>query len=203
MTGSELWIEPIYRPGAINFLLEQDLIKYDPRGKLPLASGGTTDVYINLRNARSRPTAIAVLAHLYAPQLMRLGAQRFAEIPDSVSCIAGHIATMARIPYVTIRKQEKEGRVSDARVIGELIPGEQMVIIDDVINDGESKVLAYRVLQDAGITDIQLVVLVDREEGWQETFKHERVDMPVLAAMTLNDVRNHLKNTGFFETSRD
>jgi len=196
MTGSMLWLKPHEQQEVVETLLNCNLVKHDPAGKLPLAAGGTTDIYISLRDARNKPAAISAVAHLYIPQLMRLGPDRFVEIPDSVSCLAGPIAMITGIPYATIRKQPKRDRVSDAKIIGKLVAGEKVVIIDDVITDGASKMLPYHILREAGITDITLLVLVDRQGGWQETFERKGIKIPVHACMTLNGMRGYLRSCG-------
>lgn len=188
----EPWLNESRHRAVVRRLLEYGLIKTDTAGKLPLKKGGFTDIYINLRQARNSPTALAYLTELFKGAVGRLDINRFVEIPDSVSALAGPLAIATNLPYLTIRGEAKEGRASDARVIGDSVAGDNVVIIDDVITDGASKLEPINVCASRGLNVLGLVVLVDRQEGWQNTFSGAGINTPVWAGMTLEDVRREL-----------
>jgi len=169
------------------------LLKHDPSRGLPLKSGGTTDFYINMRDCRNHPKASKEIAEIYASALMRIRPRidRFVEVPSAVSGLAGVISDITGLPYVTIRDVEKQGRVGAANMIGEMFSGEHVAIIDDVITDGASKVGAYELVRSFGATPL-LVVLVDREGGWQKNFAAHAPDMDIWAGMKLHDIRKNL-----------
>ncbi len=96
------------------------------------------------------------------------------------------------MPYITIREQAKEGRVAKANSIGSAPFGSSAVIIDDVITDGESKIVPYRQAKEMGLRVENLVVLVDRQQGWKQKFEENSIDLSVWAGMTLHDVRKLL-----------
>jgi len=192
------WLTPEERETVCHNLLRYGLVKWDNARSLPLKSGGKTDIYINLRDARSTSEAIGYVARQFANPLFRLNPDRFAEIPDSVSCFAGPISGLLRIPYVTIREQAKAGRVAKATMIGEARYDEFIPMIDDVVTDGASKAEPYRELRRQGIRT-GLVVLVDRQQGWKEKFKELGINLDVWAGMTLHDVRRFLIKEGLME----
>ena len=140
---SSPWLSPDEQAWVVEQLLRFGLIKFDNQRRLPLKSGGKTDVYINLRDARNNPEAIDFIANLFAAPLRRLGLDRFVEVPDSVSCFAGPIAMKTGLPFLTIRGKAKEGRVADAKIIGTPRVGDQVGIMDDVITNGASKIVPY------------------------------------------------------------
>ena len=107
------WLYPEEREAVVAGLLEHGLLKFDNARSLPLKSGGKTDVYINLRDARDAPATIELLADLFSIPLRRLGIKRFVEVPDSVSCFAGPLAMKTGIPYLTIREDSKANRVAE------------------------------------------------------------------------------------------
>ncbi len=192
---NEPWINPRNQSRVVALMQDWNLLKCDPAGLLPLRSGGTTDLYINLRLARDNPHAIEYLSRMYhgaIQQLNKFDITRFVEVPDAVSCIAGPLSVRAKMPYLTIRSQQKEDRVSDPSVIGSPKHGEHICIIDDVIHDGDSKIPVYRKCLELGLHVVAIVVLVDRNAGWREQFRAEKIDLPVWAGMTLDDVRCHL-----------
>jgi len=190
------WLAEEEKERVIWSLLHFDLIKFDNDRNLRLKSGGTTDIYINLRDARNCPDAIEFISSLYSCPLSCLKnnyeINKFVEIPDSVSCFAGMISAITGLSYLTLREKEKIGRVSKADIIGNPKEGDVVVIMDDVITDGQSKVAPYWKCLEKNLVVPLNLVLVDRQQGWEETFAREKVSLPVWAGMTLHDVRKYL-----------
>jgi len=193
------WLEPHEQEKVVDRLYQWGLIKTDNARCLPLKSGGTTDVYINLRDARNIPEAIEYIASVYAKALNRLRPDRFLEVPHSVSCFAGPLSVMTGIPYMTIREEEKTGRVGNAKVIGKASEGSRVAILDDVITDGASKLGAHKFLVEKKFVPTDMIVLVDRQQGWTETFLQNNVNITIWPAMTLHDVRKHLIKLGHLQ----
>ncbi len=195
------WLAPFEQDEVIRTLLSSrgDVIKWDNGRSLPLKSGGKTDIYMNLRNARNDPKIVALLAELFANPLRRLKVQRFGEIPDAVSCFAGPLALELGLPYTTLREQAKEGRVAKANLIGELVRDERFALIDDVVTDGASKIAPAQLCLKAGVDLAPLVVLVDRQQGWRETFAKVGLNLDVWSGMTLHHVRKYLIEHGIME----
>lgn len=195
------WLGQSERADVVRRLHELKLIKCDNGRSLPLKKGGTTDVYINLRDARSNPTAHRFVADLFVDPLRWLhqhGMERFAEIPDSVSGLASLISVKADIPYITIREEAKEGRVTKGKVIGEHHANEEVAIIDDVITDGASKIVPARTCLGLDLCPKTLVVLVDRQQGWRN-LTHGDLPCQVWSGMTLHQVRQELIRAGLLQ----
>jgi orotidine-5'-phosphate decarboxylase len=195
------WLTPWEQAGVIERLIafNAELIKWDNGRSLPLKNGGKTDIYINIRNARNCPEAIKFLAEVYRNPLLRLGVDRFVEVPDSVSCFAGQLSVLINIPYLTIRKEGKENRVAKSKVIGDAAPNSRGAIIDDVITDGASKIGPISECLKMGIGLAPLIVLVDRKQGWQKNFQERGIGFQVWPGMTLHDVRRHLIFNGLMQ----
>lgn len=187
------WLTPNQQMWAVEGLLKYGLLKIDNNRSLPLKSGGKTDIYITIRDARNNPEAIKFLTDLYAIPLKLLEPNRFAEIPDSVSCIAGPLSIKCNIPYITIRETAKEGRATDSKIIGRCNPGEKIPIIDDVVTDGASKVIPISECKKRNAQSDIIIVLVDRQQGWKEKIGS---DVTVWPGMTLHDARRCLIEIG-------
>lgn len=186
------WLDPAEKLLLVEAMVRHGLIKFSNARNLPLKKGGFTDVYINLRDARNSPEMLAMIARAYESPIRRLNPDRFIEVPDAVSCFAGHISTATGIPYITIREKAKEGRVAKADAIGSAPPGSKVVMFDDVITDGESKVAPFFKAGEQGWRTTHLVVLVDRQQGWQQKFAEYGINLTVWPGMTLHDVRKIL-----------
>lgn len=186
------WLTPWEQDEVCAKLLHFGLIKWDNKRQLPLKSGNKTDVYIALREARSDPEALLWLGNVYSNPLMRLNPDRFAEIPDSVSCFAGPLSIQTDIPYITIREEAKQGRVAKAKVIGKANYGDRVCLLDDVITTGDSKIAPYEECRAMGLDILPMIVLVDRQEGWKKTFAAKNIPMEIWSGMTLHDVHKYL-----------
>lgn len=186
------WLDPSEQQGLVARLLEHQLVKFSNARDLPLKSGGKTDVYINLRDARNDPRAIALITRAFENPLRRLNPDRFIEVPDAVSCFAGPLSVALGMKYITIRERPKEGRVAKATSIGSAPFGSSAVIFDDVVTDGESKIIPFQEARAMGLRVNNLVVLVDRQQGWKKKFAERGVDLNVWPGMTLHDVRKFL-----------
>jgi len=188
------WLAPWEQQEVIEklILFNADLIKWNNARNLSLSSGGKTDIYINLRNERDCPEALKFLAKVYRNPLLRLGVDRFAEVPDSVSGIAAGLSALTNIPRFTIRKKAKKGRVSKAKIIGNPKEGERIAILDDVITDGESKIGPISECLKLKSELMPLIVLVDRQQGWQKNFQERGISLDVWPGMTLHNVRRYL-----------
>jgi orotidine-5'-phosphate decarboxylase len=193
------WLIPEERLNVIEELISYRLIKWDNSRKLKLKSGGTTDIYINLRDARNTPGANIYIAQVFSNAIFRLNPDRFIEVPDAVTPFSSVISTLVDIPYLTVRKEAKEGRVADAKISGECFPGEKVCIYDDVITNGQSKLGPYQECLARDLKILPLVVLVDRQQGWKKRFVELGINMDIWPGMTLHDVRRHLIENGYME----
>lgn len=185
------WIDPAEQPELVKFLYEHRLLKIDDRRRLRLKSGGFTDIYINIRDARNNWKALYGLAEIYSRPLVHLGVRQFLEVPDSISCIAGPLSIGMHLPYLTVRKEEKTGHTGGAKIIGNPLTGQPVAIIDDVITTSESKLAAIKFAREHGLDLRAIIVLVDRQGGWNAG--NGMVNgVPLWAGLTLHDVRKHL-----------
>ncbi len=155
------WLTSWEKAEIIKALIWHNLLKWDNVRQLPVKSGGKTDIYVNLRNARSRPEALRFLAQTFANPLIRLWPDRFVAVPDSVSCFADQLAIITDTPYIIIRERLKQTG-SPRQKQSAILTSERVVIIDDVITDGASKIVPCRECVAMGLNVLPLIVLVDR-----------------------------------------
>ena len=190
------WVPREMHRELVRMMYENNLLTFHTERTFPLKKGGKTDIFVNVRLVRSFPAMIPVLAKLYAHPLRWINADLFADVPDAISPLCGHISAETGKPYVTIRKEPKEGRVSDANIVGSFKSSDSVVIIDDVITDGASKIGPIAVCREKGLVVKAILPLVDRQDGWQENFQEIGMDVPVWAGLTLHDVRRELISLG-------
>lgn len=192
----EPWLTPKEQKELYEGLTHYGLIKLSNNRDLVLKGGGKTDIYINIRNGRNQHNAcgnrnpVRFVSRYFANAIFRLNPDRFIDVPDSINPYSGHISEfLQNMPWITARPVEKEGRVTHSKMVGESRPGERVVIFDDVITNGASKIPAYKMCVARDLQILPLVVLVNRQQGWKKVFAEAGVNMDVWAGMTLHDVR--------------
>ncbi len=84
-----------------------------------------------------------------------------------------------------VRKEEKKHGKPE-RVIGTVKPGDNCVLIEDVVTTGRSSLDAIRQVQAFGAKVHRVVCLMDREEGADELLANEGIDLK--AALTMKDL---------------
>jgi len=172
--------------GLILDLFKADVVKF---GKFKLKSGKISPIYINLRVLVSHPLLLKKVARKYLEVLSKLRFKRLAAIPYAALPITGAISLLGNIPWIYPRKEVKSYGTKK-RIEGEYKKGDKVVLIDDLITTGLSKVESIRILEDEGLKVKDIVVLIDREEGGREDLKNHHYNLH--SAFTLKDILQNL-----------
>ena len=136
-------------------------------GNFKMKSGMMTPVYIDLRVLVSSPKILKQIAREYVKILNKMSFQRMVGLPYTALPIVANIAAINNKPWIYIRKEVKEYGTKKA-IEGAYREGEKIVMIDDMVTNGLSKVEALKPLEEFGLKIIDIVVLVDREQGGRE-----------------------------------
>jgi uridine monophosphate synthetase len=146
-------------------------------GDFTLRSGQHSPIYIDLRLLVSYPTVLRQVAQAYT-RLLRgdwgldtghwdLKFDRLAAIPYAALPIGTAVSLELGCPFIYPRKEVK-GYGTRRAVEGEFQKGERVVVLDDLITTGASKLEAIAPLEELGLQVEDVVVLIDREQGGQE-----------------------------------
>jgi uridine monophosphate synthetase len=136
-------------------------------GQFTLRSGKTSPIYIDLRLLASHPDVLQNVASAYADLLQGLTFDRVAGIPYAALPIGTAVALQTGSPLIYPRKEAKSYGTRRA-IEGVFEAGERVVVLDDLITTGGSKMEAIAPLEEAGLVVEDVVVLIDRESGGRE-----------------------------------
>jgi uridine monophosphate synthetase len=147
-----------------NQLFDTDCIQF---GAFTLKSGLTSPVYIDLRLLASYPALLRDVARAMAAFARKLAFDRIAAVPLAGLPIGTALALEMNRPMIYPRPQVKaHGR--RRAVEGKFEAGETVLVVDDLITRGTSKIEAIEPLEDAGLVVQDVLVLIDREQGGVE-----------------------------------
>src|ERR1700742_2396052 len=133
------------------FLLQIKAIKLQPNNPFTWASGWKSPIYCDNRITLSHP-AIRTYIRQRLSQLVQ-------EIFGAVGCIAGVatagipqgvlVAQELGLPFIYVRSKPKD-HGTGSMIEGEVIPGQRVIVIEDLISTGKSSLQAVEALRDAG-----------------------------------------------------
>jgi len=107
------------------------------------------------------------VAEAYAVILRKLHFERLAAIPYAALPIGTAVSLEMKVPLVYPRKEIK-GHGTQKAIEGHFEEGDRVVVLDDLITTGGSKLAAIAPLEEAGLKVEDVVVLVDRDQGGSE-----------------------------------
>lgn len=147
--------------GLANSLYDHGCVKF---GTFELKSGMTSPIYIDLRLLVTHPKLLRRVAHTLAETAKDLSFDRIAAIPYAALPIGVAMALELERPLVYPRRETKE--YGTRRTIeGAFEAGETVLLVDDLITRGGSKLEAIEILQAANLIVHDVLVLIDREQG--------------------------------------
>ena len=164
-------------------------------GSFTLASGQTSDVYVDCRPTTCDPKAMRLIGLLFLQKMEEQG-----WFPDAVGGltmgadpIAFAIAreSVDRPPIVDcfiVRKERKQHGMQKLVEGLESTEGRRVVIIDDVCTKGESTAIAIRSAREAGMKILGAICLIDRQAGATELLRDE-FGLELLSIFKLSDFR--------------
>lgn len=165
------------------------------RGEVTLASGRTSDHYVDMRRVTLHHAAAPLVGHVMLDLLEEAGLG-----PEEVDVVGG--LTMGADPVATailhaaasrgleldacvVRKEAKTHGLQ-RRVEGPDVTGRRVVAVEDTSTTGGSLLTAIEALREAGAEVVAAAVVADRDTGARQRI--EEAGVRYLAALGLEDI---------------
>lgn len=154
----------------------------------------TAPYFVNLNLLMSFPNefqrAIDILLTVVKTEV---GIEKFSRIAGAESKALPYAAVLAhtlRVPLLFIKTGRTKGR--ERRVDGVLRPGDNVLIVDDVISTGKTAIEAAEKLRSEGVLVEDYVVLLDNERGGKQRL--ESKGLRLHAFITIHEVVDYLED---------
>lgn len=156
-------------------------------GEFTFKSGIKSPMYMDLRLFVSYPKVLKKIAKAYAAMIEPLKYDRLAGIAYAALPIAGAVSLEMEKPWIYMRKEGlAKGYGLKKALEGEYKEGDVIVVIDDLITKGDSKLEVIEPFQSNGLTIKDFVVLIDYEKGGSALLKEKGYNLHTF--MTMREV---------------
>lgn len=190
--GKYEFYEYIRETSPIDFPVNDEEFAIKVHEKNPNAP--LSPIYVNMRNLPS--DLIQKIAQVFHEVKLDAKPDVCTGIPNTAVFFAKEYSKVSKIPFVDI--YEKSGTNTSRKLIAkENAPtgeGKSILIIDDVISQGNSKFEALAVSEKLGYKVLGILVLIDRSQGGSK--KLSEMGYKLYSVFTLPDILGYYQSKG-------
>jgi len=164
-------------------------------GKFTLASGASSDVYVDCRLTTCHPQAMPLIGRLFLKKLEErnwrpeaVGGLTMGADPIAFTIARESLEHPPVIDCFVVRKERKAHGMQRMVEGLEAPEGRRVVIVEDVCTKGESTALAIENAKSAGMEILGAICLIDREAGASERLR-EKFGVELASIFQLSDFR--------------
>lgn len=170
-------------------LCAADAIVLEGNKRFP--QGWATPIYFDVRDILSSPRNFDIVTDLLSEKVREINPDKIAGAFTGGIPLATAVSLKTNIPMIFVRNELKQKFRS--QIEGRLRAGENVLLIDDIIRSGESKLGFIRAIKTAGGVIKNTLVVVDYGVEGREVLKKEGVQLSSLA--TVKEVLTHMKKS--------
>lgn len=166
------------------------------RGEVVLASGKTSNFYLDCKQTALSAEGAALIGELVFAHVQELRGQghkvegvggiTLGADPIALACSVVSFQRGAPLPAFVIRKEPKaHGTRAWLEGSKNVAAGTQVLIVEDVVTTGGSTIKAIDRAKESGLVPVAVLALVDRQEGGRENL--EKTGVPFASLFTRAD----------------
>ncbi|MGC9975921.1 MAG: orotate phosphoribosyltransferase [Syntrophales bacterium] len=182
------------KPRLAEIILERSF-QYRDNPPFTLASGKTSNYYFNCKTTTMDPEGMYLIGNILFEMLVDAGITAAGGLTLGADPMANALSLISYqkgkpIKSFAVRKDVKDHGTKKG-IEGNVVPGERVAILDDVITTGGSTITAIEITREAGLKVNRAIALIDREEGGRENIRKyiDRVD----SVLTRSDIMSLYK----------
>lgn len=162
-------------------LIYEKSFKYSAEPVFKLVSGRVSNYYVNCKTVTLHPEGMYVIGNIIFGMIKNLTAAGIGGLTLGADPIANAVAYTSYIKgkpveaFVVRKNAKSHGTMQ--WIEGNLKPGDNVVIVDDVITTGKSTIEAISRAKEAGLKIVKVIALVDRQEGGFEAVVNAVADI--------------------------
>lgn len=161
----------MYDREALIALVRERALRF---GEFTLASGKKASYYLDgkqvtLSAAGARLVAEGILDMLGGAMPAAIGGMSIGADPITAAVVTMSAVRETPLAGFMVRKQSK-GHGTDQYIEGPVLPGDEVVIVEDVVTTGGSSLRAIERAEAFGLKVVRVIAIIDRMEGGAEAF---------------------------------
>ncbi len=177
----------MYDKEALTALIRHKALKF---GNFTLTSGKKASYYLDGKQATLDPHGALLIAEGILDLLVK------DRLPDAIGGmsigadpITAAVVTMSAVRGTPIAgfmvRREPKGHGTNQYVEGPVVPGNEVVIVEDVVTTGGSSLAAIQRVTAFGLQVSRVVAIVDRMEGGAQAFAQQGI--PFASLLSIRD----------------
>ena len=149
------------------------------RGQFKLASGATSDYYLDMKPTTFDPEGAALVADIIFSMLRddttsdAIGGLELGAVPI-IAAVCARSFPERPIQGFIVRKETKDHGTAQ-KIDGNFKPNSKVILLEDVTTKGGSVMQAVRAVRARGAEVTRIISILDRLEGAEETLKQEGI----------------------------
>lgn len=173
-------------------LLWEKSYRYNPDSPFKLTSGRESPYYVDCRPVTHSAEGLVLIGEIIFELIKDLEVQAVGGLTMGADPLAHAVALISYqrgrpVNAFSVRKFTKNYGAR-GRLVGPVQPGERAVVLEDVVTTGGSVLQAVDAAREFGLTVVQVIILVDREEGGRQAV--ERHVSQVKSVFTLSQLKS-------------
>ncbi len=158
-------------------------------GEFTLASGKKASYYLDCRNVTLHPQGANLIAAGMIDAIESAGPMPSAVGGMAIGAdpITAAIITLAGQRNLSLKgfmvRKEPKGHGTGKQIEGPVKPGEQVVIVEDVITSGGSAIQAVEAAREYGLQVQRVIAIIDRLAGGEQAFRAKGLQLITLCTI--------------------